>query len=234
MEKIRKAATGRQQGFSLVEMAIVLVIIGLIVAAVTVGKDTMRTAEYNKVYSKYISPWIQASYSHFQRTGKVAGTVNVAGTVAGAGGIDQTDAGCDNTTNSECLTAMQAVGITVPADYRMTNEAGQEIIITVVSIEDARVTARNDADNDSRIGGMVITFNGPYSVAQVVDSNIDANVMDATGNSGIGNTEGDVRIAAEPTAGTGDADTIGTTLINFSVRLRDISGVGSTAAGTST
>ena len=49
-----------EQGFSLVEMAIVMVIIGLIVAAVTVGKSTMQSAETLKVYQKIVVPCVAA------------------------------------------------------------------------------------------------------------------------------------------------------------------------------
>ena len=50
----------KHHGFSLVEMAIVMVIIGLIVAAVTVGKSTMKSAETLKAYQKIVVPCVAA------------------------------------------------------------------------------------------------------------------------------------------------------------------------------
>lgn len=47
-----------RQGFSLVEMAIVLVIIGLIVAAVAAGKNTMKSASHMKAYQKAVVPCV--------------------------------------------------------------------------------------------------------------------------------------------------------------------------------
>lgn len=84
------------KGFTLVEMSIVLVIIGLILGAVSIGKDLQRDAEYAKVKQKFIDGWAQAYNAYYKRAGVVIGddqtdprymvngvTYNV--TVAGAG-----------------------------------------------------------------------------------------------------------------------------------------------------
>ncbi len=49
-----------QGGFTLIEMAVVLVIIGLILGAVSIGKDLQRNAEYKKVKQKFVDQWAQA------------------------------------------------------------------------------------------------------------------------------------------------------------------------------
>ena len=43
------------RGFTLIEMAIVLIIIGIIIGAVIKGKDLIRSAEQKKIYTKYLS-----------------------------------------------------------------------------------------------------------------------------------------------------------------------------------
>jgi prepilin-type N-terminal cleavage/methylation domain-containing protein len=70
-----------QRGFTLVEMAIVLVIIGLILGAITIGKDVQRNAEYTKVKQKFIDQWVLAYNAHVQRTGVVVGDNQVAPTL---------------------------------------------------------------------------------------------------------------------------------------------------------
>ncbi|MBF0190021.1 MAG: type II secretion system protein [Magnetococcales bacterium] len=70
MNSIRAALRQRkEEGFSLVEMAIVLVIIGLIVSAIAVGKTTMRKGEATKAYQQYLNPWIQNAINYYQGTG---------------------------------------------------------------------------------------------------------------------------------------------------------------------
>ena len=69
----RLAGFVRQQGFTLVELAVVLAVIGLIIGAVAIGKDVQRNAEYTKIKNKFIDQWEQAYNQYYQRTGTVLG-----------------------------------------------------------------------------------------------------------------------------------------------------------------
>lgn len=62
-----------QQGFTLVEMAIVLAVIGLIIGAIAIGKDVQRNAEYAKIKNKFVDQWEQAYNAYYTRTGVVVG-----------------------------------------------------------------------------------------------------------------------------------------------------------------
>ncbi len=90
----------RRGGFTLVEMAIVLVIIGLILAAVSIGKDAQRNAEYKKISQKFVGQWQQAYNQYYERfhapvgdnveqpTQRVGGAENACAlAAAGTGGL---------------------------------------------------------------------------------------------------------------------------------------------------
>lgn len=66
-----------QDGFTLVEMAVVLVVIGLILGAISIGKDLHRDAEYTRIKQKFIDQWVQSYNSYYERTGVVLGDSQV-------------------------------------------------------------------------------------------------------------------------------------------------------------
>ena len=67
----------RMHGFTIVEMAVVLVIIGVILGAVMIGKDSQRNAEYLRIRQTFVNQWAVVYNSYVQRTGVPIGD-NVA------------------------------------------------------------------------------------------------------------------------------------------------------------
>ena len=66
MKRLRK-------GFSLIELSIVLIIIGLLMAAIMKGKDLIRSAEMKKFYNTFIKAWELAYTQYYDRTGMPLG-----------------------------------------------------------------------------------------------------------------------------------------------------------------
>lgn len=63
----------KNKGFTLVEMAVVLVVIGLIISAVSVGQNLQRNAEVQKLKQTFIDQWVMAYNQYYNRTGVVLG-----------------------------------------------------------------------------------------------------------------------------------------------------------------
>jgi len=69
-----------QGGFTLVEMAIVLVVIGLILGAISIGTNLVHDAEYTKIDQKFVNAWKTAYDTYYKRTGVVVGDCQIAPT----------------------------------------------------------------------------------------------------------------------------------------------------------
>ena len=66
MKSLRKAF---RKGFSLIELSVVLIIIGLLMAAIMKGKDLIRSAEMKKFYNTFVKAWELAYTQYYDRTG---------------------------------------------------------------------------------------------------------------------------------------------------------------------
>ena len=80
MKTLQRPRSIVQRGFTLMEMAIVLAIIGLIIGAIAIGKDVQRNAEYHKISNKFMNQWKMAYDEYYQRTGVVVGDCQQAPT----------------------------------------------------------------------------------------------------------------------------------------------------------
>ncbi len=85
-----------QKGFTLIELAIVLIIIGIILGAVIKGQDLIQNARAKKVVSKF-REWEIAQWNFYDRKGRFAGDQNADGLI-GDGNVktDLTGAGFIN------------------------------------------------------------------------------------------------------------------------------------------
>lgn len=74
----------RQAGFTLVELAIVLVIIGVIIGAVLKGQDLIANARAKKLVN-WEKQWEVAQWTYLDRKGKFAGDTDNNGVIADEG-----------------------------------------------------------------------------------------------------------------------------------------------------
>lgn len=104
-----------QGGFTLVEMSVVLLVIGLIIGAVSIGKDMQRNAEYVKIKQKFVDQWVNAYNSHYVKAGVVIGDSQVAPQMMVNGGAYGTASGGNMTTVETEPGEICQVGAATPA-----------------------------------------------------------------------------------------------------------------------
>lgn len=100
--------TPNQGGFTLLEVAAVLVVVGLLLGAVSIGKDLQRQAEQQIIYSKFIQQWAVAYNEHVARTGVVPGDSETSPTLRVNGAAQSVLCGDD------LHDLMDAAGIEMP------------------------------------------------------------------------------------------------------------------------
>jgi len=83
MERIQsiKRAFNNRKGFTLVEIAIVLVIIGIILGAALKGKDLISGARYKKFINAGVHAWTTTSYNYMDRMGRFPGDTDKDGII---------------------------------------------------------------------------------------------------------------------------------------------------------
>ncbi|MCK9175623.1 MAG: prepilin-type N-terminal cleavage/methylation domain-containing protein [Desulforhopalus sp.] len=118
-------AIKKQQGFTLVEMSIVLVIIGLILGAVSIGKDLQRDAEYDKIKQKFVDQWVQAYNTFYQRTGVVLGDSQLQPRIM-VNGAKYTAADPISGGNMTAVTAPDAICQTAPGPDMTRGSSGTD------------------------------------------------------------------------------------------------------------
>ena len=96
-----------QRGFSLLELAVAIVVIGLIIGAVTIGRDVQRNAAHQRIVSEFVQGWQLAYDSYRNRQGIVPGDNATAPTGA-------VNAGSGALCGAALRGVMQAAGIRMP------------------------------------------------------------------------------------------------------------------------
>lgn len=96
-------------GFTMMEMAVVLVIVGLIVGAVSIGTNVQRGASYQRLSSDFVQAWVTAYDRFYEGTGRPPGDNVAAPTGLVNAVVNSRLCGLD------LRNAMLAAGIELPA-----------------------------------------------------------------------------------------------------------------------
>jgi len=111
-----------KKGFTLIELSIVLIIIGLIIGGVMKGKDLINSADQKKVYNTWVKEWVTAANEYEDRTAHVLGDATVNG-----GSADSEDSFMDFVnlaSNTDVQDRLTAVGLDYPTSNIAAGNGG--------------------------------------------------------------------------------------------------------------
>jgi prepilin-type N-terminal cleavage/methylation domain-containing protein len=193
MQRIRNAMgkLKEEKGFTLVEMALVLIIIGIIIGAIVKGKDLVRGAEQKRIYSKFVNGWRLAYLNFYDRTGRILGdTWN--GTAAGQDGQADTSNG---TGAAPTAAGQAALSNGTPPTFMGVADVGLDIPVSNVPGSPFQYNYVNSAGNTNSLdvsftwdttGGntrnVMVINNVPAELAMALDTMIDGSADGAAGD----------------------------------------------------
>ena len=113
-------------GFTLIEMAIVLIIIGIIIGAVVKGRDLVQSAKQKKFYTRFLKQWELSVLNYYDRTGHVLGDgIENGGTSAARDGRFDNISGANFGGTDGIDAHLRKVGLMVPVSN--TSNSGQYV-----------------------------------------------------------------------------------------------------------
>ena len=179
----RKRRMSPQGGFTLIEMAIVLIIIGIIIGAVVKGKDLVQSAKQKRFYTKFLKQWELSVLNYYDRTGNLLGdgTIN-GGTNATKDGRFDNISGANFGGANGVDATLRKVGLTVPVSntsnsgqytYKGQYSGTQTITLWLYYLY---------SNTDGRYSNALYLTNIPTDLAIALDTIIDGETDPTTGS----------------------------------------------------
>ncbi|MBL4904189.1 MAG: prepilin-type N-terminal cleavage/methylation domain-containing protein [Desulfocapsa sp.] len=170
------------KGFTLIELAIVLVIIGLILGSVLKGKDLINSAKQKNFYSSFLKNWQLSVASYYDRTGYVLGDGPPNGGTATVNGSFDNVSGATFGATDGIDDTLKRVGLDVPESNAANS--GQVIFkgaysgSRTITMQLYNLYSHTDLRHDNRL----YLNNVPTDLAIALDTIIDGEMNSATGS----------------------------------------------------
>ncbi|MDY6878690.1 MAG: prepilin-type N-terminal cleavage/methylation domain-containing protein [Desulfatiglans sp.] len=176
-QRDRKDLRLSSQGFTLIEMAIVLIIIGIIIGAVIKGKDIVRGAEQKKLYTQFVNAWELAFVNYYERTGWILGDT---ATDDNSGVRDGRIA--NGVTASNINAQLQAVGLELPSQGSTGSTNIRRYSSSTGSQSNVTITFRNRTDDVASTYNCIELVNMPTDLGIAMDRIKDGEMDGTTGD----------------------------------------------------
>lgn len=167
-----------KKGFSLVEIGIVLVIIGILIAAVMKGKDVITGAEVKQHSQTFLNKWVNIATTHYDKLGyNITGSSTNSSMTVADGRADanaSTVHGCTDIkafakTAGIDVDSMIISNVGSPCRKKITGEFTGESTVGV-GFENLTITTQ---EVNSSKKNVVLFFNVPGDVALAFDKLVD-------------------------------------------------------------
>jgi prepilin-type N-terminal cleavage/methylation domain-containing protein len=183
--------TQHKKGFTLVELSIVLIIIGLIIGGVLKGADMINSAKQKKIYNTWIKGWQVTINDYQDRTGQILADgpalVNGGNTAAANGTFDNRNLSIA-AQRTVIENRLRAIGLDIPVT-NITGNSGSYSIEGKYVTSTATMQLQNAVVN-TRARNIIQISLMPTDVALAIDT-----MIDGAADAGLGNCLSNASVA---------------------------------------